>query len=301
MKLPKFRLTLHQKQKYKGVWFILPWFIGFVFLFFIPLINSLRYSFSTLKVDDTGFSIHKAGWSNYKAALYQDEHYVRILTESLMNMVVNVPLIVIFSLFAAVLLNQKFRGRGLARMLFFLPVILASGVIAALESGDYMQGVIRGASRETSREFGMFQNLELAKLLYRSGVSTQIVDYLVGAVNRIYQIVTSSGVQILIFVAGLQSISGSLYEASKIEGATAYESFWKITFPMISPLILTNVVYSIIDNLLSSPTTRHIRDTAFKNFQFGLSASMAWIYFLIISAFLWIVAVLISRKVFYYD
>lgn len=301
MKLPKMRLTLHQKQKYKGVWFILPWFVGFVFLFFVPLINSLRYSFSSLKVDDSGFSITPSGWANYKTALYLDEHYVRILTESLVNMVVNVPLIVIFSLFAAVLLNQKFRGRGLARMLFFLPVILASGVIASIESGDYMQGVIRGASQQTSSESGLFQGLELARLLYRSGVSPFIVDYLVGAVNRIYQIVTSSGVQILIFVAGLQSISGSLYEASKIEGATAYESFWKITFPMISPLILTNVIYSIIDNLLSSPTTRYIRDIAFKNFQFGLSASMAWIYFLIISIFLWVVAVLINRKVFYYD
>lgn len=223
------------------------------------------------------------------------------MTESLLNMVINVPLIVIFSLFAAVLLNQKFKGRGLARAIFFLPVILASGIIASIESGDYMQSVIKNASSSTSGEFAMFQNLQLAKLLYQSGVNHYIVEYLVGAVNRIYQIVTASGVQILIFVAGLQSISGSLYEASKIEGATAYESFWKITFPMISPLILTNVLYSIIDNLLTSPTTRQIRDTAFKNFQFGLSASMAWIYFIIISIFLWLVAVLISRKVFYYD
>ena len=147
----------------------------------------------------------------------------------------------------------------------------------------------------------MFQNLEIAKLLLRSGVNFQIVEYFLGAVDRIYQIITASGVQILIFLAGLQSISGSLYEASKIEGATGYESFWKITFPMISPLILTNVIYSIIDNLLNGPTTAQIRDTAFKSFQFGLSASMAWIYFVVISIILWVFTLLISKRVFYYD
>ncbi|OBZ17663.1 carbohydrate ABC transporter permease [Bacillus sp. FJAT-26390] len=301
MNLPKIGLTLHQKQKYKGIWFIIPWFIGFLLLFLVPLINSLRYSFNTLNVDETGFSMQFAGWSNYKNVLFVNEHFVRTLTESLLNMVINVPLIVIFSLFAAVLLNQRFKGRALARAIFFLPVILASGVIASIESGDYMQGVINNASQQSSGEFAMFQNLELAKLILNSGVDYRIVEYLVSAVNRIYQIVTSSGVQILIFVAGLQSISGSLYEASKIEGATAYESFWKITFPMISPLILTNVIYSIIDNLLSSPTTSLIRDTAFKSFQFGYSASMAWIYFAVISVFLWIVVMLISKKVFYYN
>ncbi|WP_337588346.1 sugar ABC transporter permease [Paenibacillus gorillae] len=301
MKLPKLRMTLHQKQKYKGVWFILPWFAGFLFLFFTPLVNSLRYSFSKLELNETGFSMQFVGWANYRNALFVNEHYVRGLTESLLNMVINVPLIVIFSLFAAVLLNQKFKGRALSRAIFFLPVILASGVIASIESGDYMQGVIKGASQQASGESAMFQSLELAKLLYNSGVNHHIVQYLVGAVERIYQIVTSSGVQILIFVAGLQSISGSLYEASKIEGATAYESFWKITFPMISPLILTNVIYSIIDNLLGSQTTKQIQETAFKAFQFGLSASMAWIYFAAISLLLWVVAMLISRKVFYYD
>jgi ABC-type sugar transport system permease subunit len=301
LNLPKIGLTLHQKQKYKGIWFIIPWFIGFLLLFLVPLINSLRYSFNTLNVDETGFSMQFAGWSNYKNVLFVNEHFVRTLTESLLNMVINVPLIVIFSLFAAVLLNQRFKGRALARAIFFLPVILASGVIASIESGDYMQGVINNASQQSSEEFAMFQNLELAKLILNSGVDYRIVEYLVSAVNRIYQIVTSSGVQILIFVAGLQSISGSLYEASKIEGATAYESFWKITFPMISPLILTNVIYSIIDNLLSSPTTSLIRDTAFKSFQFGYSASMAWIYFAVISIFLWIVVMLISKKVFYYN
>ncbi|GAE07689.1 carbohydrate ABC transporter permease [Paenibacillus sp. JCM 10914] len=202
----------------------------FILLFLIPMINSLRYSFSTLKVDENGLAIIGAGWANYKNALFENESYVRTLTESMLNMVINVPLIVIFSLFAAVLLNQKFKGRGLARAIFFLPVILASGVIASLESGDYMQGVIRGATQSTSGESAMFQNLELARFLYRSGVNHYIVEYLVDAVNRIYQIITSSGVQILIFLAGLQSISGSLYEAPRLKALRHMNRFGKLRF-----------------------------------------------------------------------
>jgi len=301
LKAPKLKLTLYQKQKYGGLWFILPWLTGFLFLFMLPLINSLRYSFSKLTVDEIGFTTAFTGWKNYYNALYEHSYYVRTLTESLLNMVVNVPLIVIFSLFSAVLLNQRFRGRGVARAIFFLPVILASGVLAAIEGGDYMQAIMRGASQQTTEEFTLFENLNLAKVLIESGVHHSFVEYLVNAVNRIYQIITSSGVQILIFMAGLQSISSTLYEASKIEGATAYESFWKITFPMISPLILTNVIYSIVDNLTTSSVSRLIRETAFRSFDFGLSASMALIYFAIITVILWLITWLISKKVFYYD
>lgn len=301
MRAPKLRMTLDQKQKYGGLWFILPWLVGFLFLFFLPLINSLRYSFSKLEINEGGFSITYSALGNYKNALLEHESYVRTLTESLINMFINVPLIVIFSLFAAVLLNQRFKGRAMARAIFFLPVILASGVLASIEGGDYMQAIMRGASQQTSGEFTLFKNLDLAKMLVESGVNRSIVSYLVSAVNRIYQIITSSGVQILIFMAGLQSISGSLYEAAKIEGATPYESFWKITFPMISPLILTNVIYSIVDNLTASQTSRQIHETAFRSFDFGLSSAMAWIYFIIISLVLWIITLLISRKVFYYD
>jgi ABC-type sugar transport system permease subunit len=120
-------------------------------------------------------------------------------------------------------------------------------------------------------------------------------------VSRIYEIVSQSGVQILIFLAGLQSISPSLYEAAKIEGSTGYEAFWKITFPMISPLILTNLVYTIIDSFISDKTSRLVVETAFKSYNFGLSAAMAWIYFAVIAFVLWITTLLVSRKVFYQD
>lgn len=293
------KLSLEQKNKYYGLYFILPWFIGFLLLFLMPMFSSLRYSFSNLKVTNDGFSLDFVGWANFREALFAHESYVRLLTESVVNIAVNTPLILIFSLFFAVLLNQKFRGRVLARAIFFLPVILASGIIASIENGDLMQSVVRSANDATGGGLSIMKNLELTVLLVESGMSMTYVEYLTGAVSRIYEIVSQSGVQILIFLAGLQSISPSLYEAAKIEGSTGYESFWKITFPMISPLILTNLVYTIIDSFIRDETSRLVVDTAFQKFEFGLSAAMGWIYFAVIGLVLLITTALVSRKVFY--
>lgn len=299
MKIKK--LSLEQKNRYYGLYFILPWFIGFLFLFLVPLISSFRYGLSKLKVTNEGFTLNFVGLDNFKEALFSHESYVRTLTESFVNIVVNTPLIIIFSLFFAVILNQKFRGRVLARAIFFLPVILASGIIASIESGDLMQSVVRSANDSTGGGLSLMKNLQLTALLLDSGMSPVLVQYFTSAVSRIYEIVSQSGVQILIFLAGLQSISPSLYEAAKIEGSTGYEAFWKITFPMISPLILTNLVYTIIDSFVSDKTSRLVVDTAFKSFNFGLSAAMAWIYFAVIALVLWVTTLLVSRRVFYQD
>lgn len=281
--------------------FVAPWFIGFVLLFMVPLIESFRYSLNFLELTPTGLGMTFQGVSNFKNALLEHAAFNRTLTGSVVNMVVNVPLILIFSLFSASLLNQKFRGRVLARAIFFLPVILASGAIASIETGDFLQAIMRNSNGELTENFSLLQSFQLERLLLESGVHPAIVLYLTGSVDRIYQIVSSSGVQILIFLAGLQSIAPSLYEASKIEGATGYESFWKITFPMVSPLILTNVIYTVIDSFTNNEMTNLIQDTAFRTFDFGLSAAMSWIYFLMITIILLIVGALVSKKVFYYD
>lgn len=285
----------------KGLWgwvFIAPWLIGFLALFVKPLFESLRYSFSDLSLTNTGIHLDFVGWSNYKTALLQNPDYNRTLTEAVLDMVINVPLIVIFSLFIAVILNQKFKGRMFARAIFFLPVILASGAIASIESGDFLQNALQVSSDELISS-SILQSFELEKLLIEAGFGETFVGYLSGAVDRIYEIISDSGVQILVFLAGLQSIPASVYEASKIEGATGYETFWKITFPMISPLILTNVIYSVIDAFIDNEMTELIQQMAFEHFNFGLSAAMSWIYFIIISLILLVTTFIISRKVFY--
>ncbi|WP_028608915.1 carbohydrate ABC transporter permease [Paenibacillus harenae] len=288
-----------EKKAQWGFLYVLPWLLGFVLFFFVPLLSSLRFSFSSITANSDGITVKYIGFKNYVEALTINTSFNRVLTESIVNIVVNIPLIVIFSLFLAVLLNQKFIGRSAARAIFFLPVILASGVIMNLESTSLVQAISDASSG--AKVVRSLQSFELEKLMLQAGVSEWIVNYLTGSVDRIYQIVSQSGVQILIFLAGIQTISPQLYEASKMEGATGYEAFWKITFPMVSPLILVNVIYTIIDSVSSNEITDLILDTGFSVFNFGLSSAMATIYFLAVALILLISTYLISRKVFYYD
>jgi ABC-type sugar transport system permease subunit len=282
-----------------GFVYVLPWLLGFLFFFFVPLLTSLRYSFSSVAANANGITVEFVGFKNFVEALTVNTSFNRTLTNSIENMVVNVPLIVIFSLFLAVLLNQKFVGRTAARAIFFLPVILASGIILSLESTSLVQAV--NEANAGGKVVNTLSSFELQDMMLNAGVSEGIVNYLSDAVNRIYQIVSQSGVQILIFLAGIQTISPQLYEAAKMEGATGYEAFWKITFPMVSPLILVNVVYTIVDSFSMNEMTDLIRDTGFKNFNFGLSSAMAWIYFLAVALILLLSTYTISKKVFYYD
>ncbi|GIO13248.1 lactose ABC transporter permease [Cohnella xylanilytica] len=299
------RSSFQQRKARTGLLFLTPWILGFIFFFLVPIVNSIRYSFNDLKASDNGYSLTFEGWSNYSQALYVDANFVRNLTTVVTNMVVNVPLIIIFSLFIAVLLNQKFFGRSFTRAIFFLPVILASGIMVSINNAGFMQQIMNAslASGDPSGGSvnGFLQSIELRGMLLDIGVNESIVNYLTGAVDRIYEIISQSGVQIIIFLAGLQSISPSLYEASRIEGATGYEAFWKITFPMVSPLILTNLVYTIIDSFLNNKVTQQINSIAFQTLDFGLSSAMAWIYFTIIAAILAISVILVSRRVFYHD
>ncbi|WIV17394.1 sugar ABC transporter permease [Paenibacillus polygoni] len=299
MKLGLKERTYAQQKAFWGFIYVLPWALGFIFFFLVPLLSSLRYSFSNVEANSSGITVSFAGMKNYIEALTVNTSFNRTLTEAIINMVVNVPLIVIFSLFLAVLLNQKFALRSIARSVFFLPVILSSGIILSLESSSLVQAINdQSQSSGILRGFGSF---ELSNMMLQAGVSETIVDYLTGAVDRIYQIVSQSGVQILIFLAAIQTISPQLYEASKIEGATGYEAFWKITFPMVSPIILVNMIYTIIDSFSRNDLTELIRNTGFVNFNFGLSSAMAWIYFVAIAIILLISTYLVSRKVFYQD
>lgn len=294
------KLSLQHKRSLLGIAFIAPWLLGFVFMFATPLIQSVQFSFSKLTVDPTGFTLDGVGWGNFNNALFVDATFNRVLTESVWDMVLNVPMILFFSLFSATLLNQKFRGRILARAIFFLPVILASNAISAAEASGLINLVGDAtAVNELGQSGSQYNVMSMVMILSDIGLPLSFVDYIVDAILRIYEIITSSGVQILIFLAALQSVPGAMYEVAKIEGATAYESFWKITFPLVSPLILTNVIYTIIDSFSGSSVTQMIFTTAFTTQNFGLSAAMSWIYTLVISIILVIVGYVLSKRVHY--
>ncbi|WP_440117899.1 carbohydrate ABC transporter permease [Paenibacillus sp. QZ-Y1] len=294
------RLSLKSRRALLGLAFISPWLIGFIFLFATPLLQSIRFSFSNLSVAPGGYVLDFVGLKNFKDALLVDATFNRILIDSVGAMLLNVPMILFFSLFTATLLNQKFKGRTMARAIFFLPVILASSAVAAAESAGLINLMGDASAVDASADGGAsFNVVSIVQMLANVGLPIAYVDYIVEAIMRIYEIISSSGVQILIFLAALQSVPGSMYEVAKIEGATAYESFWKITFPMVSPLILTNVIYTIIDSFAGSPVTQAIYQTAFKTQNFGLSSAMSWLYTLVIGLVLVVVGWVLSKRVHY--
>lgn len=298
----KFQWTLKRRRALLGAAFISPWLIGFLFLFLVPLLQSIQFSFNKLTIVEGGYELAPAGWSNFREALLVNASFNRVLTESVINMLVNVPMILFFSLFMAMLLNQKFRGRAAARAIFFLPVILASEAISAAEASGLINLIgDAGAINEMGMSASGFNGDFIIMMLVDLGVPNGFVEYLMEAIMRIYDIISSSGVQIIIFLAALQGIPGAMYEVAKIEGATAYETFWKVTFPLVSPLILTNVIYTIIDSFAQSPVTRTIYTTAFRSLDFGLSAAMAWMFTLVTGIILLAVGITLSRKVFYYN
>lgn len=297
-------LSMRKKEMINGLLFITPWLIGFLVFFAYNFAQAIHFSLSNVVIiPEGGFYLEWMGLSNFKYAFLSHATFNRQLVTSLQNTLIDVPMITFFSLFMALLLNRKFALRGLVRAIFFLPVILAtSSVTQALDA--VLRMMMNGVSN-ISQEFMQSQSMSginptaIAMTLANFGIPLQVITYIITAANRIYTTITASGVQILIFLAALQAIPSSLYEVAKIEGATAYETFWKITFPMVSPLILTNVIYTIVDTYSNSEVVKMAHTVAFNQQNFGLSAAMSIISAAVTCLVLLILGVIISRNVFY--
>ncbi len=290
-------LTLEARKGRLGWIFIAPFLFGIVFLFGIPIIRSIVYSFGTVQPD--GGAVTFAGLKNYYDALFVETEYRQRVVQSILNMLVNLPLITLYSFFIANVLNQKFACRGLFRVIFFLPIVLSSAAMMSFDAGDILQNTMGGAGGGLKESDSLGGGAGLLTLLYNTGLPETMIDYVFDVVGRINEIVMLSGVQTVIFLAALQSIPRSVYEAASIEGATAWESFWKVTFPMITPMIITCIVYTIIDsfNAAGNSTLEMMRDKAFGTTQnFGLGAAMAWIYSVVILLIIGIVFGLVARR-----
>ena len=301
----KWRLTMRAKEAVAGLLFVLPFLVGFFFIFLPLITESLKYSFSNMEVTMDGYVLTKAkenGLEHYIKAFAIDPDFNLQLLSSIGGMLVQIPLVLIFSFFAANLLNQKFRGRTVARSIMFLPVIISSGVIIALDNSDLLVSTLSTTSELTGSDLA--SALNMTQFLYDyTSLPVSVISFLSSAVTGLYDIIIASGIQILIFLAGLQSISPSLYEASSMEGATQWENFWKITFPMISPLILVNSVYTVVDLFTNdnNEMMAEIKRTIFTEIDYGYGSAMAWIYFICIAVIIAVVGGVISKHVFYYD
>ena len=304
--MKKKRLSLAQKRTINGYMFILPWLVGFIAFYLRSLFMTVQFSLSelTMNVDSGGYQLEFVGLENFIYAFRVHGTFKQILTTSILDMVIDVPLIIFFSLLMALLLNKKFKGRTIVRAIFFLPVILnAEAIVEAVETATLMMaGGLSSASSEmssaTSGGMGISYYIDLFGNLM---IPNQVLEYIVGAVDRITSIITASGVQIVIFIAALQSIPGSLYEVAQMEGATAYETFWKVTFPMVMPHIITNVVYTVVDSFVSSEVVDLAYETAFKQLNYGLSSVFSLVSTVITCLILVLVCGFIQKKTFYYN
>ena len=247
------------------------------------------------------------GFQNYREVLWGEKaSFLETLLTGLKDMAFDIPAILIFSLFVAVILNQKMVGRAAFRAIFFLPVIVTTGMMASIMTASYgssAEAVDLGGAAETSAE-KLASTMAIEKLLERIfaslGFGTGLVTYIASTVSSISDIVNRSGVQILIFLAALQSISPAIYESCQIDGATSWETFWKVTFPMVSPMILVNAVYTIIDSFtVDSNVVMRAIDATYLNSSQHESAAMGWMYFLVVLLIVAAVAGLISAYVFY--
>lgn len=303
-KKKKKKIASLDRRKSRAGWvFVLPFIIGLL-LIYIPIIfDSILLSFQDVTINQEGQVVKTfVGWANYREAIMGDVGFAENLWKGLGKLAFDIPAIIIFSLFMAVMLNQKMVGRAAFRAIFFIPVILSTGLMESIESqnifSDEMESEIEnGSGSSTASE--IVSAMDVERLFANMKIGTGIVDYVTKAINNIYDIVNRSGVQMLIFLAGLQSISPAIYESCSIDGATEWETFWKITFPMISPMILVNGVYTIIDSFTtdSNVVMKYIKNAYSKGEE--ISTAMSWIYFLIVILIVALGAAIFSAFVFY--
>lgn len=293
------RLSYARRESLTGWLFILPFVVGFLLFFSIPLLQTIRYSFYKIEVAPSGIITNPIGWGNFKNALFENADFVPIFVDTVKDVAVSCVGIIIFSLIVANLLNSRFRGRTLARTILFLPVVITAGVVYRSQN-NLLSDVL-----ETYMSQGSMAIFDSTTTFLSSAmqVGEGLFDYVLNLVENVSKIIRSSGVQILLYLAGLQTISPSLYEASTVEGATPWESFWKITLPMLSPYILVNIVYTIVDQTgnFGNEVISFLYRITVQSHNYGLGSAVGWIYMLFIAVFLAVVLGIVSRFVFYYD
>lgn len=317
VKAPKKRknASLDRRKARAGWIFVLPFVISFVLVYLPIVADSITYSFSELTTrPGEPMQVEWVGWANYNDALFGTSStagggtFIQTLIKGIQNMIFDVPMILIFSLFMAVLLNQKMAGRAAFRAILFLPVVLATGIMGEAQAASSGMQEVMGSTEGINDGSGESTGTQIVSSLdiqvWFSGmiIGDGLVNYVTTAINNIFNIVNHSGVQILIFLSGLQSISPAIYESVQIDGASAWETFWKITFPMISPMILVNAVYTIIDSFtMESNVVMTFINAVYQSPNGGYepSTAMSWMYFLLVIALIGIVAAICSAFVFY--
>lgn len=282
----KKKMSLQKRRTLEGLMFVSPWIIGALLFFIYPVFVSLRLSVSDM-VTLKGFQMEWVGFKHFKNILFYDTIYIPRFLATMQQTLLDIPINLVFSLFIAILVNQNIKGRGFFRTAFFIPVLLGSGYVMYYLLDIGMGNVVSSGMDD------LFTSSILGTLGPTIGSAVQ------SFMGRFTVVLWKSGVQIILFLSGLQGIPSSLYEAAKCDGATAWESFWKITLPIISPIILLNFIFTMIESFTDSNNKiMNVILDRFGKAQFNEGAAMGWFYFLF-TFLLCGVALLVMKRLVY--
>ncbi len=293
-RIKKSRLSLKGRESLIGRTFVIPFYIGFLAFSLFPLIETMRMMFYDVKVQYGGFAMTPNDFFNFKQVFTGDTDFTMNLFTSVGNMLWQVPALLFVSLFLAILINTKFRGRSIVRVIFFLPVIVMAGAVILIIQNDVVASA--ALSGEVVAGGQIEYDVGLEQLLIDAGMNAKIVSTFTTFSNDVFNLAWKTGVQIIIFLSGLQSIPSSLYEASSVEGATKWEEFFKITLPMLLPVFVLNTVYTIVDSFTDS-TNEAMNQVlyAVRVLNFGPASVMSYSYFVLIAIFVLLVMLVFSR------
>jgi len=265
-----------------GRMFVIPWTVGLILFFIVPLVESIAYAFSNVSLVDEDM-LTFAGLEHFRFLLKEDPNFLDNMAEAVTSFVYSLPIIVALSLIFALILNQDFKGRLFARAVFFLPVIIATGVVMKFVTGEAL-GTDSAGLTTALGETESYSGIQFDQLLINLGLPQSVTELLSDYIARVFNLVWSCGIQILLFVAGMQSIPDQLYEVSKIEGATAWEEFWFVTFPMLGNVIFLVLIYTVVDlfTAFDNPIMMQAYDLISKNSVYDRSSAILWGYFVVV-------------------
>lgn len=293
MRIKRRRMSFEKKQRLAGYIFISPLIFGVCVLFLPNIVKTVIFSLNDIVLGDSAYTLEWRGFQYYYEALFVNADFIQYVIASLGEMLISVPTIIVFSLFMASVLNQKFHGRVLARAIFFLPVVLATGIVTKTDMMYDLVAAIDG--RVTLEESGQLVNM--ASFLYSLNFNKTLTGIVVNAANGIETIVTSSGMQIFILLAAFQEIPLSSYEAAAVEGASKWETFWKITIPSVKSQIIVTAVYTVIDIFTRTDNAifNYIHDVGFAGNQYGYAMAMYILYLFAVGVMIAIVMLTVGR------
>lgn len=288
-----------RKKSLYGFLFVLHWIIGFVSFFLIPLVQSLMFAFSDVSITNDGFKIDFTGLANLRYVFFESAKFVDNLVESINDFIYKVPIILVLSLIIAVVLNGKFKGRTFFRSLFFIPVIVSTGVVMQYISGDSVMESMRNSGDSVTNMYSSGL-IDFNEVFLGLGLPEAFANVVMGFIDGIFDLVWNCGIQIVLFISGLQSIPDQLYEVSKVEGATKWEEFWYITVPMLRHSIILVVAFTAIDFCASDSNKAMSQAFTLLMQQqvYNQSSAMMWTFFVIVGVLFGTVLFLAYRFIF---